>query len=191
MRFLKEKIQKSEKTTKAALIQVLKPEITKVLPRKKIGGKPTHKRSAKSEKRNRIPGHTYTKPETLKTKNIMKNYGRAICAFGQSSLALPYLEDLQSQYKFTIKEFSDLMQQFKDEIGSIQAFRERLVSAPQEDEKLKTLKIIFQKIGEIFMKYFSVNWVFTSRIGHKMEHIKYRFKILRRIQKPESFVYLK
>lgn len=191
MRILKQKIRKSDRTTNHSPILPDNKEQDKQAIRKKNEKRSTRNKNKPIQKRNRIPGHTYTKAETLKTKNIMKNYARAICAFAVDQIAYPYLEQILAEFKIKQDEFKTYMKELKDQICSIKAFRDSLLPSYSDGENERSKKKAFQKIGEIFMKYFSVNWVFTSRIGNKMEHLKYRFKILRRIQNPHNFVYLK
>ena len=52
------------------------------------------------------------------------------------------------------------------------------------------MKRVFKAIGIIFIRDFTVNWVYNSKIADKLTHLKYRFKMLRRVQNPEFFTYL-
>ena len=191
MRHLKNKIQKSEKSSKPASPLPSKESERVSAVNKEGKNLKTPKTSKPIQKRNRIPGYTYTKPETLKTKNIMKNFGRAICSFTLDPISDEYLELILKERGISLSEFRNYTQGLKDKINNIQNFRDSLLPGPSDQEQLVKIKAAFQKIAMIFMKYFSVKWIFTSRIGHKLEHLKYRFKIIRRIQAPEKFVYLK
>jgi len=62
----------------------------------------------------------------------------------------------------------------------------------QEDSKeVAAVKRGFAEVGEVFIKNFSVNWAFHSRVFHKEAHLKFRYKMLRRVRNPELFTYLK
>ncbi len=60
----------------------------------------------------------------------------------------------------------------------------------RDSREMKAFKPMFQYVCEVFLKYFCVNWVFHSKVEDKVKHLKYRGKILRRIQNPELFTYL-
>lgn len=52
-------------------------------------------------------------------------------------------------------------------------------------------KTLFKETCIVFIKYFAVNWVFASKVSYKTEHIKFRFKLLRRVKNPKMFTYMK
>lgn len=79
----------------------------------------------------------------------------------------------------------------KDYIQNIDTFRDVLLITEDDSEKEIHFKKILQRAGEVFIKYFSVNWIFTGKMLYKMEYLKFRGKMLRRIQHPESFTYVK
>jgi len=58
-------------------------------------------------------------------------------------------------------------------------------------EEELNLKKVFQEICIIFLKFFCVNWLYNSKISEKIAHLKYRFKLLRRVRNPQYFTYLK
>jgi hypothetical protein len=61
----------------------------------------------------------------------------------------------------------------------------------EDDEYTRSYKRVFQGISKVFIKFFSVNWIFDGKLKYKNEHIKFRNRMLRRIEKPEMFTYLK
>jgi hypothetical protein len=65
------------------------------------------------------------------------------------------------------------------------------MKAKSDTEKEMEFKNILKKLGEIFIKNFSVNWIFSGKMTYKEAHLKFRFKMLRRIRNPELFTYLK
>jgi len=56
-----------------------------------------------------------------------------------------------------------------------------------DEEEIRNIKCLFKEMAEIFIKYFSVNWIFSGRLQYKKEHLKYRFNLLRRLRNPELF----
>ena len=124
------------------------------------------------------------------TKNIVINYGKAIASFASSSLATPYLKQIIETEPITLEDFSQFAKEAKDNIGGIDSFRVLLLIEDKDSQIRKTCKRVFAKIAEVFIKYFSVNWITHGRVTHKLVYLKYRFKVLRRIQNPMLFTYI-
>jgi hypothetical protein len=124
-------------------------------------------------------------------KNIVKNFGRAMVTFAISSLAFPYIQKMVKDEKIEYKEFKDFLFLRKENIDGISSLRNLLLVEEYDDNKISSIKRIFQYAAEVFIKYFSVNWIFHSKLGDKIGHVYSRFKILRRIRDPEHFTYLK
>lgn len=125
------------------------------------------------------------------TKNIVKNYGKAMCSFAASNLSLPYLEIIVKSENIKLDRFKEYFRCKKELVGSIESFRNLYIEDATDNEEIKAFKRIFQKISIIFIKNFSVNWIFNGKLTQKQAHLKYRYKMLRRIQNPEQFTYLK
>lgn len=127
------------------------------------------------------------------SKNIVKNYGRALCAFATSSIAAPYIHNIMTENDFfvDIQIFGDYIKTKKEKINSIESLKELLIASEKDEQNTCFYKQIFQKVSIIFLKYFSVNWIFSGRLMHKRAHLDFRFKMLRRIQNPEYFTYLR
>ena len=128
------------------------------------------------------------------SKNIVKNYGKALCSFASSKVAVPYLANIMERAELKsvkIPIFAQHIKSKKEKLNSIESLRKLLVPEPSDDAETREFKILFKEISIIFLKYFAVNWIFGGRLTHKNAHLKYRFKMLRRIQNPEHFTYLK
>ena len=76
-------------------------------------------------------------------------------------------------------------------MSSIESIRVLLIKDKKDDLTMSAYKLIFQEISIMFLKYFCVNWIYGGKIIQKKAHLKFRFKILQRIQDPEHFTYLK
>lgn len=152
--------------------------------------KSVESRASTGKKRNRVVGSCFTPEGTRTTKNIVKNYGRAICKFTASSIAIPYLEEFLSRENVQHKKFINFVDKAKKSTNGLQHFRSVLLENVNDTSETAACKIIFRQISEVFIKYFSVNWIFHSKMLHKEAHLKFRFKMLRRIQNPELFTYL-
>jgi hypothetical protein len=199
MKFLKKKIQKfktgsgisqgieviktSSDEVKSTSDELSSPEL--------ISDKKIAKEGTKIQKRNRVPGCPISKHSARAIKNMAKNFGRAICNFALSDISNPYLIPIANKIGMDVEEFRSVIRKEKDSIEGIDSFR-NLMLIKEGDSKIEVnFKKIFQQIGEVFMKYFSVNWIFDGKVTYKQEYLKYRFKILRRIQRPDLFTYIK
>jgi len=131
-------------------------------------------------------------PERTPSRNIIKNYSRALTTFALSSMALSYLETIIAKEGslLTLKDFLDFVKENKKRVNCIKNLREMLLVSPYDNKKIACMKKVFTRICEIFLKFFSVNWIYNSKISDKMMHMKYRFKMLRRVRNPEYFTYL-
>jgi hypothetical protein len=138
-------------------------------------------------------GETLTPVKSLCTKNIVKNYGKAICNFSYSQPGKEYLMKILKTHdiSITIDEFFSFLSKKKDFIDSIQSFKELLLPNPNDTRAEADYKKLYQLIGEVFIKFFSVNWIFSSRLTYKDAHLKFRNKMLRRLKNPELFTYIK
>ena len=147
--------------------------------------------SLRSLKRNRIVGFSFTPLDVRATKNIVKNYAQAICKFILSSMALPYLNKFINQELVTLYNFLAYIKSIQPQIKSLHHFRAALLTTQTDSEEIASYKSLLVKMGEVFIKFFSVNWIYHSKIVHKDAHMKYRFRMLRRIKNPEAFTKLK
>lgn len=125
------------------------------------------------------------------TKNMAMNYGKAIASFLASHICLPYLDPQLEQTGVRYLEFIQFIDRSKAAIRSITNFRHLLIVTDKDDAKLAACKRILKALSEVFIKYFSVNWIIHGKVTNKLVYLKYRSKMLRRIQNPENFTYIK
>jgi len=154
---------------------------------------PSRERKAKavSNKRRKGSGSAITPEKIRCAKNIVKNYGKAIATFACSNLAEPYLDEHLQEQGISLNDFISYATTAKKAIENIDSFRNVLLIKDQDSEKEVACKKVFQHIGEVFIKNFSANWIYNTKIVHKLTYLKYRFKMLRRLRNPEFFTYLK
>ena len=129
-------------------------------------------------------------PKSQSSNNIMKNYCRGIVNFARSPMALPYLLPLLKTHKLELGTFKDFIKLKKTKINCIKKLREILLISPNDKDEIIAIKVIFREITIIFLKFFAPNWIYSSQISDKYSHLKYRFKILRRVRNPLYFTYL-
>ena len=164
---------------------------------KKEDGVSTHSTTSTSQASSKpsrvVPSKRAKKPQEGRpnSKHIIKNYGKAMVTFACSAISKPYLESMVNKYDMDIKEFQDYIKGKRETVDSMKSIRDLLLIKPTDNKKQIAYKKIFQETSVIFIKYFSVNWVFQGKMTYKQVHINVRFKMLRRIQNPEHFTYFK
>ena len=137
-------------------------------------------------------GQKSKKSSKQDSKNIVKNYGKAMASFALTDASTPYLEQITQKYEVTLKEFRSFMLNKKESIDSIGSLRDLLCPDELYDEPEEmTFKAIFRDISEVFVRDFAVNWIFSSKSIYKSALLNYRFKMLRRVVNPSGFTYLK
>ena len=127
----------------------------------------------------------------LSSNNIMKNYSRAFVNFALSRAADHYVSLSAEEHNITIAYFNRFIRKDKHKINCIQSLRNKLLVFPDDTDTMARCKKAFQSVCVAFLKYFSVNWIYHSKVNDKLTHLKYRFKILRRVQDPQHFTYLR
>ena len=151
----------------------------------------TVSKPVKDKRKTKNPKEKKVERGATSAKNIVKNYGRALANFAASNLALPYLTRSIERENVRLKDFRRFISSKKKRARCIAGLRQLLVVEAEDTEHIAAFKRIFKEVSIIFIKYFSVNWIFSGKLCDKMTHLKYRFKILRRIRSPEHFTYLK
>jgi hypothetical protein len=131
------------------------------------------------------------KKKANSSKNIVKNYGRTMVTFAISSMALPYISNKLKEENLQFKDFKDYLFLRKETMDGISSLRALLLVTDDDDETVASIKRVFRHSSEVFIKFFSVNWIFNSKLGDKPSYVKSRFKLLRRINDPEHFTYFK
>jgi len=131
------------------------------------------------------------KPKRSLGNNVMKNYANAMVNFALSRLAEPYISRSPLVKAMPVQLFRQMLASNKRKTNSIKSFRELLViDESQDSEETKTCKSLFQEACKAFLKYFWVNWIYNSKLNDKSKYLKYRGRLLRRVENPELFTYL-
>jgi len=190
MRFLKKKIQASLQAQQKIHTRNIKSQTSSKGKKYPFKDKETINRM--KDKRKKRRGRPITPKMYLQTKNIVTNFGKAMVSFAVSDLAQPYLnlilEKLNQEGKsIQLANFLDFMGNVKGSITSVESFRSMMLEEKNDSEMNILCKKIFRSIGEVFIKYFSVNWIIHGKVTYKMIHLKFRYKMLRRIQNPLMF----
>lgn len=112
-------------------------------------------------------------------------------AFSLTDLARPYRDVLLKSHSIPYENFKQFIIKHKELIDSIGSLRGMILPSDSDEVELQNIKKVFRELSEIFVRDFAVNWIFSSKSNHKETLLKYRFKILRRVQNPTQFTYLK
>ncbi len=126
-----------------------------------------------------------------KGNNIMKNYCQAMISFALSPLADFYLLRENESRELGLEHFRQMLSAQKTKINCIKSLREVLLVEKSDSKEIQAFKKLFQVACKIFIKYFSVNWIYNGKLTDRVRYLEYRGKILRRIQDPEHFTFLK
>jgi len=121
--------------------------------------------------------------------NIMKNYCRAMVNFGLSEIVRPYLIN-EAGNGLSYERYQQILNCKRRGVNCIKGLRNLLVEERRDSQETRQWKAMFQKCCEVFLKYFCVNWIFQSKVDDKMKHLRYRARLLRRVQKPAYFQFL-
>ncbi len=123
--------------------------------------------------------------------NIMKNYCRALVNFGISPMAEAYVKQEEGEGPIITPEaFRAILNSKKKKVNCIKTLRALLLNDGRDSKEMRAFKPIFQRVCIVFLKFFCANWIFNSKVADKMKHLKYRGKMLRRVQNPQFFTYL-
>jgi len=106
-------------------------------------------------------------------------------------MALPYLNPLLRQEYVTREDFINFVNKVKPMVVGLFKLRSVLVTYPKDNQEVRAYKEVFRRIGEAFIKFFSVNWIYNGKLQHKEAHPRYRFKMLRALRYPEIFTFLR
>ncbi|CAK90390.1 unnamed protein product (macronuclear) [Paramecium tetraurelia] len=120
------------------------------------------------------------------SKNIPKNYCKAIITFAQKNQQL-CLQILGDELK--VARFTDFLSNQKKKLLNIRVFSALLQQCddPFQEEFNRTFRIISQ----IFIKKYAINYIYNSKIVQHNWHIRYRQQIYKGIKNPKSFSHLK
>jgi hypothetical protein len=196
MRYLKNKIAKAiehhklsktlvspSKSATKETFQINQKSLRKNLknndPKSSFMGEENHVNSIKTEKRKRAAGN-----------NVMKNYCAAMIHFAFSQMAEPYLAKLPEIQVLTLSKFYSILKLKKSNVNCISNLRQVLVQEQEDSDEIKAFKVLFQKACTVFLKFFSVNWIYNSKLTEKSKYLRYRGRLLRRVQDPAKFTYL-
>ena len=189
MRILKLKIARAEEYRKARHLAKVHARRSEVLANAPLS---CQLRSQLKVEVNPSPSTSESSSGSKRSKgnNVMKNYARAMVKFSLSSLADPYLERMKGKYGIIPGSFRKTLLGYKSKVNCIKGLREILLINGGDSQELKTFKLVFQELCIIFVKYFSVNWIYSGKMNEKPKYLQYRGKMLRRVQQPEYFTYL-
>eukprot|EP00330_Aristerostoma_sp_ATCC50986_P006148 CAMPEP_0114592912 /NCGR_PEP_ID=MMETSP0125-20121206/14616_1 /TAXON_ID=485358 ORGANISM="Aristerostoma sp., Strain ATCC 50986" /NCGR_SAMPLE_ID=MMETSP0125 /ASSEMBLY_ACC=CAM_ASM_000245 /LENGTH=221 /DNA_ID=CAMNT_0001791785 /DNA_START=32 /DNA_END=697 /DNA_ORIENTATION=+ len=134
-------------------------------------------------------GENLTPVQFLFSKNIVRNYSKAICRFILSPVSDEYMCDIikKDNLQVNAKTFKDYIKLQRKSLDCIPALKKLLIVEEYDDIEMAHTKKLFVEMALIFIKYFSVKWIFNSRLSYKFAYLKFRFSFERRLKNPELF----
>ena len=115
------------------------------------------------------------------TKNIPKNYGKAIISFIEK--CKQRVSEICSHTGVPFEEFYEEMLETKKSINTIADLRRLWV----DYKYAKCMRIV----SGLFLRKYSMSYIFNSRISNFRSHIKYRHRICEAIKDPQKFRHIK
>jgi len=191
MRFLKNKIARSAEVKRLQLLQQYTSLLPQEFPSKALSSGTSSPSNRLQKQDSKSPFKSEHSPRKTPCENVIKNYGRAMANFALSPLAAPYLKTILPKSGSNLTAFQAFVKKKKRTVNCIKKLREMLPCKWNQSAPNFAEKFVFQELCVVFLKLFSVNWLFNSKIDNKSTHLAYRFKILRRIKDPDHFTYLK
>ncbi|CAD8099649.1 unnamed protein product [Paramecium sonneborni] len=120
------------------------------------------------------------------SKNIPKNYCKAIITFAQKNQQL-CVKILGDQLKAT--RFIEHLTSHKNKLLNIKVFSALLQQS--ENKTHEEFNRTFRIISKIFVKKFAINYIYNSKIIQDNWHTRYRNKIYKAIKCPKKFSHIK
>ncbi|CAD8111045.1 unnamed protein product [Paramecium sonneborni] len=124
--------------------------------------------------------------EQKDSKNIPKNYCKAIITFAQKNQQL-CLEILGDELK--VAKFIEHLTSHKKRLLNIRVFSALLRQS--EDMVQEEFNRTFRIISQIFVKKYAINYIYNSKIVQHNWHTRYRQQIYKGIRSPKSFSHIK
>jgi len=122
-------------------------------------------------------------------KNVDLTYIKAIITFANSHMALPYIKACLQQENLKFTDLISFITTTKDCItNGVQAFWSLFLDEVRGDPKTEACKRIFESLSQVFIDNFSVDWINQSKLVHKEAYLKYRQKMLKKLQSPEHYI---
>ena len=118
------------------------------------------------------------------TKNIPKNYGKAIISFIERNEKL-VRRVLNTTDSNDYNAFMNTIRQKKRKVNSIADLRSLWVD--EENPFGKATRIL----SGIFLKRHSLSYIFNSRVTNFQGHIKYRYRLIEALREPKQFTSIK
>ncbi len=115
------------------------------------------------------------------TKNIPKNFGKGIISFIEKNPSK--VKILADKYKFNSNDFTKKLKELKRSINTIADLRNLWV----DEQYAQSLRIL----SNLFLRKYSLHYIFNSRICNFGSHIKYRQSLWKAIEDPKSFNHIK
>ena len=126
---------------------------------------------------NDSPNNLLGKYKLSESKNIPKNYGKSIFAFIKKER--PTVEKVLNHTGQNFADFDRHIQKYKNRISTIADLRSLWMDSCTPFAK--ALRII----SYLYVRRHSFSHIFNSRVENFNKHIKYRYKILQGLEKPE------
>lgn len=112
------------------------------------------------------------------TKNISKNFGKAILSFAKSNTN--FVKKLFIKYGVDKQTLITYIKKARKNLNSLQDLREMWGADDEKDNMKKCLRIL----SHYFMRKYCLRYIYNSRIRSVSAHTKYRHRLMEGMSKP-------
>jgi len=116
-------------------------------------------------------------------RSLNSKFIRAIYHFSLSEDASPYLKPFLAKESIEFDVFMQfVVQKTTQRNFTLSGFISGLRLLPDDAGKVVACKRIMESIGLVFMKYFSIDWIFKGKGCFKMGYLRLRSKLMRKMR---------
>jgi len=114
-----------------------------------------------------------------------KQFINVCLSFLLSTLGSPYTAaELESQ-GVSHEVFEKFLNLWRGKINNTQTLLGLLVVRIYDSKETVACKLVFKEMIQLFLRHFSLDWILKNdKTGNKMRFLRYRSKLIKKLQKP-------
>lgn len=120
-------------------------------------------------------------PSSNETKNIAKNYGKAIIAFMQRNKRI--FRAICRATATPYQRISEELPELKAALTTVMGFRRVWTSYKYAE--------CMRMVSQVFLRKSALPYIFNSKVANVQTHLKYRARFLKALRSPAAFDHIK
>lgn len=108
--------------------------------------------------------HNHSSSPTSPKSRIIKDFICALIEFSLSKLSKPYIEVILQTKEISAQGFREFIQSRKNNMNRVSDLKDMLQVSEADNNSQIISKRVFQELSVIFIKCFSVSWIFVARL---------------------------